>query len=276
MPDQNGWLRKRHRKSGDIWAYCHRRRRFDGKWVEATESWSRLWLSSLMKEPHGSVWTNLGSNPHAHLLERNPRLTFGELAAHYVKFELRDDQSNATIEKARLTIIKYKHYLNRWALPRWQRTAALAVSPFEVETWFKEIEQEHHYRIVRLRNPWAKNEETIVLSIVARLKFNRSDNFVSGWGQARILVAQPLSIAFVQHGRCTTATLGQIRLMLRPCSVFCWFVFARQDQRPCRRPRTSRECRQPHPPTFPGSFCRRRAPNHTFCRWTTRVCHLKV
>jgi hypothetical protein len=36
MADQNGWLRKRHRKSGDIWVYCYRRRRLDGKWVEAT------------------------------------------------------------------------------------------------------------------------------------------------------------------------------------------------------------------------------------------------
>jgi hypothetical protein len=87
MADQNGWIRKRHRKSGDIW--------------------------------------------------------FGEVAAHYVRFELPDDQTNVTIEKSQSTITKYKHYLNRWVLPKWQRESALAVHPFEVEDWFKQIEREH-------------------------------------------------------------------------------------------------------------------------------------
>jgi hypothetical protein len=34
---QNGWLRKKHRKSGEVWLFCYRQRRQeDGKWVEAT------------------------------------------------------------------------------------------------------------------------------------------------------------------------------------------------------------------------------------------------
>ena len=64
--------------------------------------------------------------------------------------KLPEDQSNATIEKAQTTITKYKHYLNRWALPCWHRTAALAVHPFEVESWLKEIEQEHHLKTTTL------------------------------------------------------------------------------------------------------------------------------
>jgi hypothetical protein len=85
----------------------------------------------------------LGLKPYSHDRPRNPRITFGEVAAHYVKFELPDDQTKATIEKSQSTITKYKHYLNRWVLPKWQRERALTVHPFEVEDWFKQIEREH-------------------------------------------------------------------------------------------------------------------------------------
>jgi hypothetical protein len=85
----------------------------------------------------------LGLKPYSPDLPRNPMITFAEVAAHYVKCELPDDQSNATIEKSPSTITKYKHYLNRWVLPRWQKERALAVHPFEVEDWFKQVEREH-------------------------------------------------------------------------------------------------------------------------------------
>ena len=143
MSDQNGWIRKRHRKSGDIWVYCYRRRRWDGKWVQATERR----LGTMAEFPNEeAAWKRvdeLGLKPYSPERPRDPRITFGEVAAHYVKFELPDDQSNATIEKSESTITKYKYYLNRWVLPKWQRERALAVRPFQVEDWFKEIEREH-------------------------------------------------------------------------------------------------------------------------------------
>jgi hypothetical protein len=150
MADQNGWLRKRHRKSGDIWVYSHRRRRTDGKWVEATGI--RLGTATGLPDEE-AAWKRvdeLGLRAFARDLPRNPRITFGEVAAHYVKFELPDDQSDATIEKSQSTITKYKHYLNRWVLPRWQRERALAVHPFEVENWLKQIEREHQLEIATL------------------------------------------------------------------------------------------------------------------------------
>jgi hypothetical protein len=33
--------------------------------------------------------------------------------------------------------------LNSWVLPKWRKERALAVHPFEVEDWFKQIEREH-------------------------------------------------------------------------------------------------------------------------------------
>jgi hypothetical protein len=150
MADQNGWLRKRHRKSGDIWVYCHRRRRWDGKWVEATA----VRIGTVADFPsEDAAWKrvdDLGLKPYAPDRPRNPRITFGEVAAHYVKFELPDDQTNAAIEKSQSTITKYKHYLNRWVLPKWQRERALAVHPFEVEDWFKQIAREHHLETTTL------------------------------------------------------------------------------------------------------------------------------
>jgi len=143
MSDQNGWIRKRSRKSGDIWVYCYRRRRWDGKWVEATERR----LGNIAELPNeGAAWKRvdeLGLKPYSPERPRDPRITFGEVAAHYVRIELPDDQANVTIEKSQSTITKYKHYLNRWVLPRWQKERALGVRPFEVEDWFKQIEGEY-------------------------------------------------------------------------------------------------------------------------------------
>lgn len=143
MSNQNGWIRKRHRKSGDIWVYCYRRRRWDGKWIEATER--RLGTTAELHNEE-AAWRRvdeLGLKPYSPDRPLDPRITFGEVAAHYVKFELPEDQSDVTIEKSQATISKYKHYLNRWVLPKWQRERALAVRPFQVEDWFKELEREH-------------------------------------------------------------------------------------------------------------------------------------
>jgi hypothetical protein len=51
--------------------------------------------------------------------------------------------ANATIEKAYSTILKYRRYLKRWALPRWERTPALTVEPIEVERWLKALRKKH-------------------------------------------------------------------------------------------------------------------------------------
>src|SRR4029453_15986788 len=82
MSDQNGWIRKRHRKLGDIWVYCHRRRRWDRKRVEATG----IRLGNVSEIPNEeAAWKRvdaLGLKPYSHYRPRNPRITFGEVAAH--------------------------------------------------------------------------------------------------------------------------------------------------------------------------------------------------
>jgi hypothetical protein len=71
-------------------------------------------------------------------------MTFGELALHYAQHELLNDQCEVVPEETRLTIRKCRGYLVTWILPRWERVAALAVIPSEVEKWLKEIQRDHH------------------------------------------------------------------------------------------------------------------------------------
>ena len=141
---QNGWLSKKHRKSGEVWLFCYRQRRQeDGKWVEATP----IRVGSLKEFPsEETAWRRveeLRLNTNQSTFGVSPQATFGQLAAHYMQHELPENQDNATIEKAYSTILKYRRYLKRWALPRWERTPALTVEPIEVERWLKAIRKKH-------------------------------------------------------------------------------------------------------------------------------------
>jgi integrase len=141
---QNGWLRKKHRKSGEVWLFCYRQRRQeDGKWVEATP----IRVGSLKEFPsEETAWRRveeLRLNPNQSTFGVSPQATFGQLAAHYTQHELPENQENAQIEKAYSTILKYRRYLKRWALPRWETTPALTVEPIEVERWLKALRKKH-------------------------------------------------------------------------------------------------------------------------------------
>jgi integrase len=139
---QNGWLRKKSRKSGEIWVFCYRQRRpEDGVWVEATA----ITIGAIRDYPsEEAAWRRvqeLHLNPNRSPIAVGAQVLFGELAVHYSQRELPDDQSEATIEKAYSTIRKYKRYLNRWVLPRWKDTPALALHPPDVEDWLRDLKK---------------------------------------------------------------------------------------------------------------------------------------
>jgi integrase len=146
---QNGWLQTKPRKSGEIWVFCYRRQRpKDGAWVQATA----IEVGKVRDYPsEEAAWRRvreLHLNPNQSPIAVGAQILFGELAANYIQRELPEDQSEATIEKAYSTIRKYKRYLNRWALPRWGTTPALALHPPDIEDWLKELK-----RKFELRNP---------------------------------------------------------------------------------------------------------------------------
>lgn len=122
----------------------------DEKWVQATER--RLGTTAEFPNEE-AAWRRvdeLGLKPYSPQGPRDPRITFGEVAAHYVKWELPDDQTNATIEKPQATITRCKHYLSRWVLPKWKRERALAVRPFGIGRRSKQIEREHQLETTTL------------------------------------------------------------------------------------------------------------------------------
>ena len=97
---QNGWLRKKHRKSGEVWLFCYRQRRQeDGKWVEATP----IRVGSLKEFPsEETAWRRveeLRLNPNQSTFGVSPQATFGQLAAHYMQHELPENQDNARSRK---------------------------------------------------------------------------------------------------------------------------------------------------------------------------------
>jgi hypothetical protein len=118
-----------------------RRRPKDGTWIEA----SGIIVGEVTDYPsEEAAWRRvkeLHLNPNQSPIAVGAQILFGELAANYVQRELPDDQSEATIEKAYSTIYKYKRYLNRWALPRWKKTPALALRPPDVEDWLKDLKK---------------------------------------------------------------------------------------------------------------------------------------
>lgn len=139
---QKGWLRQKSRKSGDIWVFCYRQRRpEDDVWVEATA----IPIGTVRDYPsEEAAWRRvkeLHLDPNQSPIIVGAQVLFGQLAAHYIQRELPEDQSEASIPKAYSTIDKYKRYLKRWALPRWETTPALALHPPDVEDWLKDLKK---------------------------------------------------------------------------------------------------------------------------------------
>jgi hypothetical protein len=65
----------------------------------------------------------------ATVIPRNPPITFGEVAAHYIKFELPDDQSDATIEK----ITNHDHRVQ--TLSEWLGSSGEGAGPTSLPKW---------------------------------------------------------------------------------------------------------------------------------------------
>lgn len=113
---QNGWLRKKHRKSGQVWLFCYRQRRqMDGKWVEATP----IRVGSLKEFPsEETAWRpveELRLNPNQSTFGVSPQATFGQLAAHYMQHGL---ENSTLVEVRKVMNLVYKHGQRYGLLPR--------------------------------------------------------------------------------------------------------------------------------------------------------------
>jgi integrase len=143
---QRGWLTKEERKKGKVWVYhYYRTRDTDGHRVENTVVVGPL--SSLAREK--DAWAEVehqGLN-HNHELGLSGRVTFGDLAQHYIRYEL-GELAEADDQKSHTTIERYLQILNNRLIPRWGKNAAREIHPLEIMQWLKASKREE-----KLENP---------------------------------------------------------------------------------------------------------------------------
>jgi integrase len=72
---------------------------------------------------------------------RGRPIRFADLAAHYVRHELRDDQAKVMIPKSHTTVNNYKRNLSKRIVPRWGKKMALSISTLDVENWLLSLRE---------------------------------------------------------------------------------------------------------------------------------------
>src|SRR6516225_3767648 len=110
---QNGSVRIEQRKNGPTWVYRFQVTRSDGRRVEHTAA---LGLVEELGAAEKDAWAEVDRQ---HLRENVNQLqpfrgmprTYGQLCQHYIKNELMEDQSEATIPKAFTTTETHKRPL---------------------------------------------------------------------------------------------------------------------------------------------------------------------
>jgi integrase len=140
---QNGSVRIEWRSNGPTWVYRFQVTRSDGKRVEHKTG---LGLVRDVGSSEKDAWQEvdrqrLRENANQYQPFRGNPTTYGQLCQHYVKNELQEDQSEATIEKAYTTAETYKRILNKRVIPRFGRKSPLAIEPLEVEKWLREVKK---------------------------------------------------------------------------------------------------------------------------------------
>ena len=136
---QRGWLKKEHRKEGETWMlYFRTLRESDGKRVE-----NKTPIGLVKALPSkASAWREV-ERQHLHINETDfrGRVTFADLADHYMKHEL-GEQTESVSPKAHTTIGAYRRVLRNRLLPRWGDRVALGIEPLEIENWLRAVKRE--------------------------------------------------------------------------------------------------------------------------------------
>jgi len=142
---QRGWLKKEYRKEGETWMlYFRTLRESDGKRVE-----NKTPIGLVKKFPSkASAWREV-ERQHLHINETDfkARVTFADLANHYIKHEL-GEQNESVSPKSHTTIGAYRRVIRSRLFPRWGDRVALSIEPLEIENWLRAVKREDN-----LENP---------------------------------------------------------------------------------------------------------------------------
>lgn len=138
---QRGSLRVESRKNGDTWVLRYfTTREVDGRRVEHTLP------VGLVRDfaSESAAWREVehqGINQQINQPGFRGRLTFADLAHHYMKNEL-SEHADTVDPKAHTTIYIYRHILNDYLVPRWGKRTALGIEPLEIEKWLQALRRE--------------------------------------------------------------------------------------------------------------------------------------
>jgi integrase len=134
------------KKAGQVWVYhFYKTRESDGHRVENTLVLGPL--SSFPKEK--DAWAEV----QRRRLDQNEqpdfkgRVTFGDLARHYIRYEL-GDLGDIDDQKSHTTVQRYLQILNSRLIPRWDKAVALDIQPLDVKQWLKASKRQEN-----LENP---------------------------------------------------------------------------------------------------------------------------
>ena len=138
--ERQGWLTKDVRKrNGKVWSYhYYRTRDSDGARVENT-----VVLGPVSSFPRKQdAWAEVERRRLHHQQELNftGRISFGDLAQHYIKSEL-GDLSGEDDQKSHTTIERYLQILNSRLIPRWSTTIAADIQPLDIKQWLMAIKR---------------------------------------------------------------------------------------------------------------------------------------
>lgn len=150
---QRGWLRVENRKQGPTWVLRYNiTRQSDGRRVEHT-----LAVGLLEDLPSKSAAWAAIEQQHLQLNESGikGKVTFGDLAGHYIANELERKKSHTTIDA-------YRRNLKNRLVPRWGKRVALSIQPLEIERWLESLGEEEG-----LENP-TRDKLRRVMSLVYR------------------------------------------------------------------------------------------------------------
>jgi hypothetical protein len=125
--------------------HYYRTRETDGHRVENTVVVGAL--SSLPREKDAWAEVEHRGLDRSHDLGLTGRIMFGDLAQHYIKYEL-GELAEADDQLSHTTIERYLQVLNNRLIPRWGNRPALEIEPLEIMQWLKATK-----RMENLENP---------------------------------------------------------------------------------------------------------------------------
>ncbi len=137
--NQRGWLRTERRRDGRTWLLHYRTAQEpDGKRVEHKIAVGLV--RDLPSKQH--AWAEVGRQNLQFFINRphsRGMVTFGELARHYEKNELGDDQEQTVNPKSHTTIAAYRRIIRNRLVDQWAKRSALSIEPLEIERWLTEL-----------------------------------------------------------------------------------------------------------------------------------------